>query len=73
MLLGLTSYYPIDRSSIVNMPEVVEPKILPLYADYTIVKSINIIPCYMSSIQWSSYEYEYTKEKMKRIQQLQRN
>ena len=25
MLLGLTSYYPIDRSSIANMPEVVEP------------------------------------------------
>ena len=72
MLLGLTSYYPIDRSSIVNMPEVVEPKILPLYADYTIVKSINIIPCYMSSIQWSSYEYEYTKEKMKRIQQIRK-
>ena len=72
MLLGLTSYYPIDRSSIVNMPEVVEPKILPLYSDYSIVKSINIIPCYMSSIQWSSYEYEYTKEKMKRIQQIRR-
>ena len=48
MLLGLTSYYPIDRSSIVNMPEVVEAKIIPLYSNYSIVKNINIIPCYMS-------------------------
>ena len=72
MLLGLTSYYPIDRSSIVNMPEIVEPKILPLYSDYGIVKSINIVPCYMSSIQWSNYETEYTKEKLKKIQQMRR-
>ena len=47
-LLGLTSYYPIDRSSIVNMPEVVEPKTLPLYSNYSIVNNINIIPCYMT-------------------------
>ena len=37
MLLGLTSYYPIDRSSIVNMPEVVEAKIIPLYSNYSII------------------------------------
>lgn len=72
MLLGLTSYYPIDRSSIVNMPEVVEPKILPLYSNYSIVNNINIIPCYMTSIQWAAYEYEYTREKMKKIQQIRR-
>ena len=24
MLMGLTSYYPIDRSSITNMPEIIE-------------------------------------------------
>ena len=72
MLLGLTSYYPIDRSSIVNMPEVVEAKIIPLYSNYSIVKNINIIPCYMSSIQWTNYENEYTKEKLKKIQQMRR-
>ena len=70
--MGLTSYYPIDRSSIVNMPIIVEPKLLNLYEDYTIVKKINVVPCYMSSIQWSNYEQEYSKEKQKRIQQMKR-
>ena len=73
MLMGLTSYYPIDRSSIDTMAQVVEPIILPQYEDYNIVKNINIIPCYMSSIQWVNYNEEYTKEKMKRIQQIRRN
>ena len=72
MLMGLTSYYPIDRSSIINMPSIVEPKTLPLYEDYTIVKKTSIVPCYMSSIQWSNYEQEYSKEKQKRIQQMRR-
>ena len=47
------------------MPEVVEPKIIPLYSNYSIVNSINIIPCYMTSIQWTNYEYEYTKKTIK--------
>ena len=72
MLLGLTSYYPIDRSSIVNMPEIIEPKILPQYKDYNIVNNINIVPCFMTSIQWVNYEDEYSKEKMKKLQQLRR-
>ena len=72
MLMGLTSYYPIDRSSIVNMPEIIEPTIIPEYKDYNIVNNINIIPCYMTSIQWVNYEEEYTKEKMKKIQQIRR-
>ena len=72
MLLGLTSYYPIDRSSIVTMPQVVKPNILPLYKDYNIVRDINIVPCFMSSIQWINYELEYSKEKTKKIQQLRR-
>ena len=72
MLMGLTSYYPIDRSSIVNMPSIVEPDNLSLYEDYTIVKKTNIIPCYMSSIQWTNYEYEYTREKLKKLQQLRK-
>ena len=73
MLMGLTSYYPIDSSSLETMAQVVEPVILPRYEDYKIVKKINVIPCYMSSIQWTNYSEEYMKEKMKRIQQLQRN
>tara|TARA_Y100000389_G_scaffold115453_1_gene112531 strand:+ start:1725 stop:5504 length:3780 start_codon:yes stop_codon:yes gene_type:complete len=72
MLMGLTSYYPIDRSSIVNMPTIVEPDNLTFYEDYSIVKKTNIIPCYMSSIQWTNYEYEYSKEKQKKIQQLRK-
>ena len=72
MLLGLTSYYPIDRSSIVDMPNIIEPERIDLYEDYTIVKKTNVIPCYMSSIQWSNYDQEYSKEKQKRIQQMRR-
>ena len=72
MLLGMTSYYPIDRGSIVNMPEVIEPTILERYKDYNIVKTINIIPCFMTSKQWVKYEEEYTREKLKRLQQLRK-
>ena len=72
MLMGLTSYYPIDRSSIVNMPEIIEPTIISEYKEYNIVNNINIIPCYMTSIQWVNYEEEYSKEKMKKIQQIRR-
>ena len=73
MLLGLTSYYPIDRSSIVNMPEVVNPdKMLEIYEDYTIVKKTNVIPCEMTSTQWSSYEAEYAKEKTKRLNAMRK-
>ncbi len=73
MLLGLTSYYPIDRSSIVDMPTINPPQDTPeRYQDYNIVKSINVVPCYMSSIQWTSYENQYTKEKLKRLNQMRK-
>ena len=72
MLLGLTSYYPIDRSSIANMPEVVEPEIFERYQDYNIVKDLTIVPCYMTSKQWVKYEEEYTREKLKKLQQLRK-
>ena len=72
MLLGLTSYYPIDRGSIEYMPEVIEPTLLERYQDYSIVKDLNIIPCYMTSKQWIKYEEEYTREKLKRLQQLRK-
>ena len=71
MLLGLTSYYPIDRSSIVNMPEIVKPTVInERYKDYQISNNINIVPCYMSSVQWTSYESEYTKQKLRDLQRL---
>ena len=63
--MGLTSYYPIDRSSIVNMPEIVEAPILPIYEDYKIAKNINLVQCYMSSVQWNKYHEVYTDEKQK--------
>tara|TARA_B100001094_G_scaffold118236_1_gene114000 strand:+ start:1271 stop:5116 length:3846 start_codon:yes stop_codon:yes gene_type:complete len=73
MLLGLTSYYPIDRSSIVDMPTVNKPKLIPeVYENYNIVKNINVVPCYMSSIQWTAYEQQYVKEKLKRLNQLRK-
>ena len=73
MVLGLTSYYPIDRKSIKNMPQVVKPSQNPfIYKDYSIVKDINIVLCPMSPIQWVNYENEYTKEKLKRLNNLRK-
>ena len=31
MIMGLTSYYPIDRSSVRNMPSVISPKKVDIY------------------------------------------
>ena len=48
MLMGLISYYPIDRSSISYMPEITEPFTkIDMYEDYSITKKINLVPCYM--------------------------
>ena len=64
MLLGLTSYYPIDRSSIVNMPEIILPKNNPeVYSDYLISSSINIELCPMSSKQFDKYYDALLKDK----------
>jgi len=52
------------------MPEIIAPKILPQYKEYNIVNNINIVPCFMTSIQWVNYEEEYLKEKLKKLQQL---
>ena len=71
MLLGMTSHYPIDRSSIVNMPEIVipeEPNVR--YREYSISKKIHIVPCYMTSPQWTTYDVEYTKQKERNLQKL---
>ena len=64
MLLGLTSYYPIDRSSIVNMPEIILPKNNPeIYNDFLISKSINVELCQMSSKQFDKYHDALLKDK----------
>ena len=63
MLMGLTSYYPIDRSSISYMPEINEPFInIDIYKDYSITKKINLVPCYMSYVQFTQYEIEHKKQ-----------
>ena len=73
MILGLTSYYPIDRKSIKFMPQVVDPReIVPIYKDYTIVKKTNIVLCPMGPIQWTNYENEYAREKLRRLNNLRK-
>ena len=63
MLMGLISYYPIDRSAISYMPEIKEPHIdIPLYKNHSITKKINLVPCYMSLEQYNQYEIAYNKE-----------
>lgn len=73
MLMGLTSYYPIDRSSIVDMPQVVKPTIEDShYRDYTIVNDMNIVTCMMSQVQFEKYnevwEREHSMDKHRRLQ-----
>ena len=73
MILGLTSYYPIDRKSIKFMPQIVDPReIIPKYKDYTIVKKTNIVLCPMGPIQWTNYENEYTREKLRRLNNIRK-
>ena len=73
MLMGLTSYYPIDRSAISFMPEIIDPVIsFDRYSDYNITKKINIVPCFMSYEQFTRYESKYTEEQKASIQKLNR-
>ena len=73
MILGLTSYYPIDRKSIKFMPQVVQPReFVPLYKDYTIIKKTNIVLCPMGPVQWTKYENEHTHEKIRRLNNLRK-
>jgi hypothetical protein len=72
MLMGLTSYYPIDRSSIVNMPQIIEPKIRnEIYENYKIVKDINIVLCPMSQIQFEKYAEMW--ENQKKMDEIKRS
>ena len=64
MLMGLTSYYPIDRSSIVDMPIVVEPESMPKgLENHKIVQKLNVVPCMMSQTQFEKYMEMWSKEK----------
>ena len=72
MLLGLTSYYPIDRSSIINMPEIIIPKD-NAYTDYNISKKIKIELCTMSQKQFEKYESSWLSEKEKAIRFNRKN
>ena len=64
MLMGLTSYYPIDRSSIVDMPIVKDPTYVSEdLKDHKIVENMNVVPCMMSQAQFEKYLEVYSKEK----------
>lgn len=67
MIMGLISYYPIDRSSIKNMPIIVDPVKTDLYEKYSISKNINIEMCPMSSAQFVKYEEAWKSQKEKAI------
>ena len=68
MLMGLISYYPIDRSSIKNMPTITKPNNL-VYNDYNISKKIKVEICPFSSKQFIKYEEVWKEAKLKSIKQ----
>ena len=64
MLMGLTSYYPIDRSSIVDMPITKEPEFIDEdLKNHKIVQQLNVVPCMMSQTQFEKYMEMWSKEK----------
>ena len=72
LLMGLTSYYPIGKSSITDMPQITEALIPDRYKDYTISENINIVPCIQSSRQWIQYENTYKKDKLKSLKKMRK-
>ena len=74
MVMGLTSYYPIDRSSIVYMPRVVDPHIVDdKYSEHLITKNMNIVRCKMSQIQFENYYLGWEWQKNIEDMQSKRN
>ena len=71
MISGLVSYYPIDRSSITTMPEIIPPN-NTLYSNYNISEKINIVTCPMSLKQFENYEVSYSNEKERSIKRNKR-
>ena len=68
MLMGLISFYPIDRSAIKNMPETTKPN-NTIYSEYNISKKINIVPCITSLKQFVKYEEVWKEAKLKSMKQ----
>ena len=74
MLMGLTSYYPIDRSQIGSMPTVMTPQITENYENYTITQKMTVEACAMSSLQFNKYIEVWRSEKKKDlIRQMKRH
>ena len=64
MLSGYTSYYPIDRSRVTDMPDSNPPVSIPEeFADYSIAQNMNVVKCPMSYLQYEQYSQSVDKEK----------
>ena len=68
--MGLTSHFCYGKTSITDMPQIVEAEVLPIYKDYTISENINVVPCVMSSIQWIKYLARYNRDKLNFIRKI---
>ena len=74
MLMGLTSYYPIDRSKIGTMPTITTPIETEQYQNYLISQKINVETCVMSNTQFSKYVEVWRSEKKKDlVRQMRRH
>ena len=66
MLMGLTSYYPIDRQKVTTMPTIKAPvERVEVFEDYTIAKLMNIVLCPTTKIQLEKYIRSWSDEKKK--------
>ena len=66
MMMGLTSYYPIDRSKVVTMPTIKAPEEkVEIFEDYTIGQNMNIVLCPMTKIVLEKYIRSWSDEKKK--------
>ena len=64
MLMGMTSYYPIDRAKVATMPTIKLPEQkVEKYEDFTIAQNINIVLCPMTKIQLEKYVISWSDEK----------
>ena len=74
MLMGLTSYYPIDRSKIGSMPTLQPPIRTKQYENYSISESMNVELCVMSQLQFSKYIEAWRQQKKKDlVRQMRRH
>jgi hypothetical protein len=74
MLMGMTSYYPIDRSQIGSMPTVAPPQVTGPYQYYSIAKKITVEACTMSQRQFNKYIEVWRSEKKRELlRRMKRN